>query len=607
VPDRRTCWLLLGLLLVALAGPAQAFDKLLDSPMYHDPEVPMPPVVVEYVGSKDLWLQALARPEADLKCQAANTIALAQRRGVPGLASTIGPLRAELDRPGQQAAVRLAVAKALVTLEAREAAPSLFRQVQAGGSELREIIEPALARWDYRPARAIWLARVRDPATPPRSQVLAIRALATVGEAQAVGSLRQLVLSPKAPGPIRLEAARALGSLRRSGLEKDAAALAVDLSPHGLVGRLAAAALLRWHQGKEAVALLLRLAEDASPAVAAPAVGRLIELDPKLALPVLAKLLDSSDTTFRSQGVEILFQTPSAEHVHRLAERLKDEHPGVRIQARRALQRLAARPRPTGGRVNVPRRAQWRRAITRSLRKRVIAEATSVLAGKQWQGLEQATILLTRLRHRPAAGRLVALLHSDRPEVSITAAWGLRKLAVRATLPPVLLYVAQQGQQLRAKALERKTAFLDHQLSQLNQFLGQQRYVAADPVLRRFLPKMPGPGQARAAALWALSRIRQGKEDPALIAEAIARLKDAFAKPPENNSVLWMAAVALGRMKARNKETLDILHKFYPGKSSLNPLSNAAGWALEQITGQAMPPPETIHQQRRGWFLRGGI
>jgi HEAT repeat protein len=608
MPDRRIGWLLLFLSLV-LARPAQGFDKLIRSRMYHDPELPMPRVVVEYKGATDLWLKALARPEADLKCQAADTIALAQHRGVAGLPSTIGPLRTELNRPDQHPAVLLAVAKALVTLEARQTAPSLFQQAQIGGADLREIIEPALAHWDYRPARAIWLARLRDRSTPQRSLILAIRALAVVNESQAVPPLRALLLSAAVPGPVRLEAARALGSLSPSGLEKDAAGLITDLSPRGLVGRLLAASLLRHHQGKEAVALLLRLMQDASPAVASPAVARLIELDPHLAVPALAKLLASPDAMLRSQGVEILLQTPSKEHIHLLAERLGDEHPSVRVQSRQALQQLAARPRPTGGRVAVPRRARWQRAAIRPLRRRVIAEASRVLAGGQWQGLEQATLLLTQLRHRPAADRLVVLLRFDRPEVYITAAWGLRKLAVRATLRDVMLYVSQKEQRIRsAKVFEPSMNLIDHQLSQLNQFFGQQRYAAADPLLRRFIPRMNGRlPQARAAALWSLSLLRQGKDDPALVAAAIGRLKDAFVLPPEDGHVLWMAAITLGRLKAKDKTAIKLLHSFYKGKPSLAPLDNACGWALEEITGEVVPPPQTIREERHDWFLRKGI
>ena len=70
-----------------------------------------------------------------------------------------------------------------------------------------------------------------------------------------------------------------------------------------------------------------------------------------------------------------------------------------------------------------------------------------MLAGnvKQWRGLEQATILLTLLDHKAAAKRMVQLLPTDRPEVAVTAAWGLRNLADPDTLQPVVDYVAEMA------------------------------------------------------------------------------------------------------------------------------------------------------------------
>src|SRR5262249_25787587 len=154
-----------------------------------------------------------------------------------------------LDQPDQHPTVRLAIARALITMDARKAAgPSLFRQAQSGGSDLRNLIEPALARWDYQPARAVWLKRLSDANASPRSLILAIRGLGAVQEGKAAERLRDLVFSGRASGPIRLEAARALGSLRTDGLEKDAERLAADNSARGLIPRLAAAALLRRHR-----------------------------------------------------------------------------------------------------------------------------------------------------------------------------------------------------------------------------------------------------------------------------------------------------------------------------------------------------------------------
>src|SRR5205809_7929856 len=86
-------------LLFALTPPARADYDVIDSPMYRSPDLPMPPIVWLFPEkAKDLWLRALERPEADLRCKAADAVALAHRRGVKGLEVTVAPLRAALDQ-----------------------------------------------------------------------------------------------------------------------------------------------------------------------------------------------------------------------------------------------------------------------------------------------------------------------------------------------------------------------------------------------------------------------------------------------------------------------------------------------------------------------------
>jgi HEAT repeat protein len=580
---------LAGAVLVAccLLPAARASEEIFDSPMYRSPDIfapRYPPKAEAAIPASwlKLWLKALDRPEADLRCKAADAIAQAHRRGYKGLDVGVAPLVAALDRPDQHAAVRLAAARALVTLEARQAAPSLLKQAQAGGGALADFIEPALARWDYQPARAVWLQRLRDPATPRRSLRLAIGCLEVVREEQAAGRLRELALAAETPGPVRLAAARALGALRDQGLEGDAGQLAADDSARGLASRLAAAALLRRHGGAEAVRILVRLMGDREPAVVAPAVARLLEIDVKLVVPALANLLASRDPAVRSLAVEALRRQPTGEHVRLLADRLDDLHPEVRVKARQALHGLAAME-------------AWRGPV--------VAEGTRALATQQWRGLEQAAILLAQLDHKPAAGRLAELLSHDRPEVGLAAAWGLRKLAVAATLPAVLKYVEAKLKDL-AKGVGGP--LLDHQLSQLNQFLGLARYGPADAALRRYLPRMRkgiGSPEARAAAVWALGLIHEGKADPEVVRAVEARLNDLAPPPPEDYRVRWMAAVTLGRLKA--KAALPSLRKYYQAPPPY--ADRVCGWAIEQITGERLPPPEPLAAEPpflgSDWFL----
>jgi HEAT repeat protein len=582
--------LLLSLITFLTTAPsARALEEVIDSAMDRNPNLPMPKQVTVFDERlKPLWLDALARPEADFQCQAALSIALAHRRGMKGLETTIAPLLEALDRPGQRLNVRLAVARALITLDARQAAEQLFRQAQSGEEELRYLIEPALARWNHKPARTVWLARLNDQESPRGSLLLAIRGLAEIQEAQAAPQLRELVLSRHTPAPVRLEAARALGLLCKSGSEKDAQTLVADATPSGLVGRLAAASLLQQHSSDEAVRLLQKLAGDDEPAVAVLALGRLVEMDRKLVLPVLRHALASADAVVRSIAVEVLFRLPTQEHIVLLGGHLDDPHPEVRLKARTRLRELGAKPEH---------------------REAALRQGTRLLAADGWRGQEQATILLAQLGHKPAAARLVALLKADRPEVFITAAWALGKLSVADSLPAVLDRVRYDWDLLVSGRKDVPTEAIRQQLSQLVQCLGQARYQPAEAALAAFIPKTLRPlaphpvgPEPRAAALWALGLLHEGQPTSRLVAALEDRLTDRETRPPEDGRVRQMAAVSLGRMKAHS--ALASLRKSYWAKKpARDPVNNACGWAIQQLTGEAMPPAGTETVSAGSWFL----
>jgi HEAT repeat protein len=575
----------------------------IDSPMYQSPDLPRAPVKIIYSPkARALWLDALARPEAEMRCKAAATIVLARKRGVPGLEEAVRPLIEALDKPEPHAAARLAIAQALIALDARASAASLLRQAKTGSSDLCDVVEPALAKWDHRPARELWLARLRSSDTPHHSLELAIRCLGEVREEKAAEELRSRALAERALRTTRLEAARALGLILDKGLEKDAERLAADRSTGG---RLAAALLLHRHNNKAAINLLQRLLLDREGSVAALAAGRLIEIDVKLANPGLDSLLGSFDAKLRSLGVEVLFRQPSEKNVRLLAARLEDVHPDVRDKARRSLQELA---------------------VKKGLRKEVIEQGMKRVDGK-WMAVEQSSILLADLDHKAAADKLVQRLEAARPEVFITAAWALRRLAVRDSLPGVLKYVEEEAKRVRAmKRLPGREkvqpVMIDHQLSQLGQLLGRmcvprasveeeaqrvqpmKRLAArADAVLRRCVPRtsveLP---ESRAAAIWALGLIHEGKKDAVVAKLVTERLTDTNSMPPEDPRVRRMAAITLGRLKAT--ESLKTLRIFAPAlETAYDPVGSACRWAIHEITGEALPPLRTVEKRILNWFL----
>jgi hypothetical protein len=557
---------------------AAAFDPLIDAPMYKLPDIPMAPIESRLpAGAVDLWLEYLDRPEADYRSKAAQTIAAAHRRGYSRVKEAVPELIEALDRDRETDLVRAVIAECLIELDAKAAAPSLFKHAQAGGSDLRYLVEPALARWDYAPARTVWLGRLDDPATPPTELLLAIRGLGAVRESKAVDKLRTLAMAPRAPRALRVEAAAALGAIRDKGLEKDAASVAGANAD--LVSRLIAANLLARHDSPEAVALLNRLADDSEPAVARPAVDRLIAIDPQLVVKKAEKLLRSPDAPLRLHATSIMFRRPSPDFMRLLADALDDPNPEVRVQARKHLVELGA---------------------DQALRQKIITEGTRMLAGDQWRALEQAAILLTQLDHKPAAERFFELLEFGRPEVNITAGWGLRRLAVPATLPRIVEHVEKHYKKsAAAKFSNPDVVAVEHRLSQLNQLLGAQKYQPADRVLRLFVPKQPLV-EARAAAVWSLGLLHEGKDDKALGTQLEERLNDGGSIPPEDPRVCLMSAITIGRLRA--KHTLPSLEKHCPsGQLSRSAIPNACAWAMAQINGTPLPEPRTIPVTDLGW------
>jgi HEAT repeat protein len=267
-----------------------------------------------------------------------------------------------------------------------------------------------------------------------------------------------------------------------------------------------------------------------------------------------------------------------------LSDRLVDVHPDVRRKARISLQQLAPK---------------------KNLRPQIIDDGMRVLAAMDWRGQEQAAILLAELKHKPAAALCVKLLTSPRPEVYVTAAWALRRLAVADTLAPVLELVRKDFERLAGGVLpdaeHPPQPVVDHKLSQLNQLLGQQKYAAAVPVLKRFVRKRASPGaEARAAAIWALGVLHEGEADKKLAEDLEQRVADRGI-PPEDPRVSHMAAIALGRMKAA--DALPTLRQFYNGPADSSYVSVACGWAIAEITGKPMPAAPPVRRGLRDWFL----
>lgn len=591
------------LVLVSFSG-GPAPTAQIDSISENDPKCPasepLKTVPVFSPKLKRLWLEALRRPEVDLKRQAATAIARARQLGMTDVSDMLPVLTEALEAPEAKPIVQHAAAHALIVLDARETAPVLMKHALNDGFDMAQLIEPALGRWKYAPMFSVWLRRLEDQATPRSPLVLAIQAAETVPLEQAAPSLRRLALAPgdgkRASAPdIRLAAAHALGSIQPQGLESDARRHAVDGASR--LDRLVAAALLQRHGGKQAEELLVHLAKDKEPAVATLALRRLVDIKPQRIQPFVDTLTKHGDGGVRRLAVQALLalspQTPAL--VETTGNMLDDPDSDVRVAAQESLIKLSA---------------------AASLNQLVLTAAMKMLGTEKPRGQEQAILVLGTLRHKPAAARFLVLLDSKHSQVFVTAAWGLRRLEVPETAEAIFRRVKQETDKSRIPL--PLTATIDYntvsqkylQLGHLIEALGVMRYRPAEPVLREYLPRPPPPAvplteirldtvwqpALRYAAVWSLGFIHQADPQRDLVELLTARMEDDL------DSVQPIAAISLGRMKAQTVAPA-LRRRYVPGSSW--GIAYACGWALHEITGEAIDPPKVrIKEMHRGnWFL----
>ncbi len=576
-------WLMLSFASLSSAAEIDAVaeirpDFLMDSDPRLD-ELP-PPVPVFPQGCLELWLEALARPEADMQRLAASTIALAHTRGMPGLEAAQPLLAKIVAAEGTHRATRFAAARALIVLKARTADAVLFDASQRYGGDLRQLVEPVLAQWNFQAIRKVWHERLDARAVRNRDLLLAIRGLGTVRDAAATDRLLSLVDDSVQSPAMRIAAARSAGQIADTGLERAAARL-IDPPASSVNDRLCAVALLGRHRTPASLPLFVRLAQDAEPGVAAAALNRLNEIDFDLVLPFAEQALQNSDPQVRQAGANAYAARPTPPRAIFLVQLLDDPHPAVRGHVCRQLFRLA-------------QNSEYGDPIRDA--------AMALMAMPGWRGQEQAALLLAALDHKPAATGMVTLLESSRGEVMIAAAWGLRKLAVAETLPAILDKASRQTDgSVRAGPGSK----VDLQVAHLFEAMAVQNYAPAEPLWRRYIPKTMMIGDySRGAAIWALGRLYAGTADAALSKQFVERLIDPAPPPLEPEELMRvrvMSAVALGRMGAVSQ--LDRMRRYLGPQVTPKPSSVAIRWAVKELTGEILPAPEPTKIWQRGWFL----
>ncbi len=584
---KNTCWTLgLTLLCGALAftgasplAPARdpmSFDDL-DTLLDLDPYLPIPPIRRLFPPDVvPVWKAALRAPDVDLRRRAAETIAQAASLGMPGLEPTVPDLLQLAASQQEPILVRIAAGRALAELDIRSASETLTQVLREAGMDRASFLIEPLAQWGSHTAGRWWIELASQPKSVEYQKVLAIQGLGRLRWKEALPMLQEQLIDRQQPAAVRLAAARALGRIDPAEATQLASRWTGD-SATARLERLRAAELLQEASGSEALAQLERLATDDDPVIANRALDRLYELDLEKVAQLAPRLLDAADSSVRRWAVRAIGHFPATEHVELLARHLADPHPELRARTRDILLAFAEQP---------------------PLRESVLAVAQQALDQEDWRPIEQAARIVGKLRHRPSAARLAALIEMPRLEASVSAAWALRRLEVPEVLPEVL----ERATRLSEAGMQRaNTVDLDPLLSQVFQIFGVMQYRPAEPLLKRFLPKNSMSPEARAAAIWALGRFYANDPNPNLVATLVERLADVNSQPPDHDRVRQMCAVSLGRMRAES--ALPTLRQFYEREGSNMPTGLACGWAIEQITGERYQPPSQLALYLQGWFL----
>lgn len=571
---------------VDLDNPALGGEHGLDEPMMHDPELADAMRQLSFAPRLlELWTGVLTNPAepVDAKRTAAQAITRAQQMGMAGL-ETASPVLAQLAAVKDQHPVLLqASLAALIALNADEHAALLLEHNRSNDVDVVLLTDPALARWKTGAAQDLWLKRLDDREAFEAIRTSAMRSLAATNATTAVESLARIVIDTENSPTLRLAAAQTLGTLAKSDLTTQAR----QLGQGDALDQLLAAAMLQSHSGKGDVEVLSSLATNAAPPAAALALERLLAINARDITPEMsAKLVTSPDANVRLWIARARAAHETPDGVAMLGRMLDDRDPTTRMFAREALIQLAQKP---------------------SLRQPVEQAITTALASsdtQQWRGLEQAGYVAGALDMEATAPRLMELMRFERSEVRLAMLVGLRRLALPDTLPTLLARAQEITGQLGTPATDSSSTSTQQEaeLAQIFQTFGLMKFAPAEGLAMGYVPKsMKNPPEARAAAIWYLSHLHENEGGHRLAGMFVSRLSDLNPMDPEHMIVRRMSAVGLGRLKA--KSGLGALNRFLKEENSSGDIGGACRWAIMRITGEDLPPLDTVIEDQRGWFL----
>ena len=400
-----------------------------------------------------LWIEALDSPNVSLQRKAAESVVIAKLRGLGPLDSIHESLIGKLSENALDSNVRIAVAKAIVALELKNSAEEFLRQVKDNDDiRLNAVLQPALAKWKHVAAGDLWSGVLKSDSSRPLQRVWAIEGLTAIGDKSMLPRFKKWVSDAAIDYRVRTAAARSLGQLLESGRVEAAAKLKDSTK---VIDRVLAAEILRGAKEPGELDLSLALAKDSDSAVCTIAWQHLVRSSNARKLDPLATFGTSHrEPKVRLAATELLRLWSSEEACLQLGDLLSDLHPDVRNNARKILLAFSEKE---------------------ELKPTVIKAASDRLSSN-WQGIQQALLILTELDHKPAAIRIVDLLDNRRAEVHITAGWALEQLSVPETLEPVFNYTEKKVVEIKSGGASEFGESEFESITHLIQLLGKNKY-----------------------------------------------------------------------------------------------------------------------------------
>ena len=532
----------------------------------------LPPKKMIIPAYQKLWREALRHSETDLRQELISVLEQLHRDGIDQ--TDFAPEVRALINDDVHPTVKIAAASLLVELNDEASAKLLFRMIKPGRIEFSQIVEPALARWNYQPAISLWNKRLMEKQVRRTHLILAIECLEIVNDTSVVNRLLEIALDPNSQSSFRFPAARAVGKIGHEGLDELAIELAKRKSSNSVINRLCSIALLANQQSEPAIGLLQELMLDDVGAVAGAAWHRVLEIDSELAVPYAKECLSSDDPHVRKSAIDALHQQPSLKRIDLIGGMLSDRHPDVRTRARESLRQLANQSSKFDDRV------------------RAAGMAAVNVSPPNYRGIEQGLILLAALDHQAVASRATELLGHDHPKVFVTAAWTLRMLKLEDTLDQLLVHAEETSEMVfKQTRNEDESISMDHldQIAHLFDLFGETDFRKSEALMRKFVPKKTELGiNARPAAITALGKFHYDDPKSELVPQFVKRMNDQEGDNPDISEVWATCAIALGRMKATS--TLNELRQYYGGEPPVDGLNYAAAWSIREMTGEEIPP-----------------